>query len=73
MKKLLEKFKLPKKITDIINRKPDSRPTIYAYLDTNPQYEGLLKVGYTTVDVVSRVKQQYPTKRPGPEYTSGGS
>ena len=38
---------------------------IYAYEDTNPQYAGLLKVGYTTVDVQSRVAQQYPTKRPG--------
>ena len=38
---------------------------IYAYEDTNPQYAGLLKVGYTAVDVQSRVAQQYPTKRPG--------
>jgi len=45
--------------------RPDSRPTIYAYADTNPQYAGLLKVGYTTVDVQSRVAQQYPTLRPG--------
>ncbi len=45
--------------------RPASRPTIYAYEDTNPQYAGLLKVGYTTVDVQSRVAQQYPTLRPG--------
>ncbi len=45
--------------------RPDSRPTIYAYEDTNSQYAGLLKVGYTTVDVQSRVAQQYPTLRPG--------
>ncbi len=45
--------------------RPESRPTIYAYEDTNPQYAGLLKVGYTTVNVQSRVAQQYPTKRPG--------
>ncbi len=45
--------------------RPTSRPTIYAYEDTNPQYEGLLKVGYTTVDAQSRVAQQYPTKKPG--------
>jgi len=25
--------------------RPASRPTIYAYEDTNPQYAGLLKVG----------------------------
>ena len=45
--------------------RPDSRPAIYAYEDTNPQYAGLLKVGYTTVDVGARVAQQYPTRRPG--------
>ena len=37
---------------------------IYAYEDTNPQYRGLLKVGYTSVDIDRRVAQQYPTKRP---------
>jgi hypothetical protein len=46
--------------------RPKSNPTIYAYQDTNPQFNGLLKVGYTTVDAQSRVAQQYPTKRPGP-------
>jgi hypothetical protein len=45
--------------------RPDSTPMIYAYEDTNPQYTGLLKVGYTTVDAQSRVAQQYPTRRPG--------
>ena len=45
--------------------RPDSKPTIYAYEDTNPQYSGLLKVGYTTVDVQTRVAWQYPTLRPG--------
>lgn len=45
--------------------RPASRPTIYAYEDTNPQYAGLLKVGYTTLDTQIRVAQQYPTLRPG--------
>jgi len=45
--------------------RPDVAPTIYAYEDTNPQYAGLLKVGYTTVDVKTRVAQQYPTLKPG--------
>lgn len=45
--------------------RPAARPTIYAYEDTHPQYVGLLKVGYTTVDARSRVAQQYPTLRPG--------
>lgn len=44
--------------------RPDAHPMIYAYEDTNPQYQGLLKVGYTAVDVDQRVAQQYPTKRP---------
>jgi hypothetical protein len=42
----------------------DSKPTSYAYEEDNHQYKGLLKVGYTTVDVEQRVAQQYPTKRP---------
>lgn len=46
-------------------QRPDSKPTIYAYEDTNPQYKGMLKIGYTTVDVQTRVAQQYPTLRPG--------
>lgn len=45
--------------------RPDAFPKIYAYEDTNPQYRGLLKVGYTTKDVQHRVAQQYPTRRPG--------
>lgn len=45
--------------------RPDSKPVIYAYEDTNPQYSGLLKVGYTTLDVQTRVAQQYPIKKPG--------
>jgi hypothetical protein len=50
---------------DFFPPRPSSRPTIYVYEDTNPQYAGLLKIGYTTVDVQSRVAQQYPTKRAG--------
>ena len=50
---------------DFFPPRPESRPTIYAYEDTNPQYAGLLKVGYTTLDAQSRVARQYPTKRPG--------
>lgn len=45
--------------------RPALKPMIYAYEDTNPQYRGLLKVGYTSVDVATRVAQQYPTLRPG--------
>jgi hypothetical protein len=45
--------------------RPDAEPKIYAYEDTNPQYKGLLKVGYTTINAKKRVAQQYPIRRPG--------
>jgi len=45
-------------------QRPESHPMIYAYSDNNPQYSGLLKVGYTEKDVEKRVAYQYPTKRP---------
>lgn len=50
---------------DFFPAKSPAEPRIYAYQDTNPQYVGLLKVGYTTNAVADRVAQQYPTKRPG--------
>ena len=56
-----------KKLSDIFSKKPKINPTIYAFKDTNPQYKGFLKVGYTTVDAFLRVKQQYGTIRPGPQ------
>jgi hypothetical protein len=50
---------------DFFPPRPVSQPTIYAYEDNNPQYAGLLKVGYTTVTAQSRVARQYPIKKPG--------
>jgi hypothetical protein len=56
-----------KERSDYFEERPSLNPTIYAYEDTNPQYEGLLKVGFTTKGTAGeRVAQQYPTKRPGP-------
>ncbi len=52
-------------MSDFFPPRPSAHPMIYAYEDTNPQYAGLLKVGYTAIDVHKRVAQQYPTKRPG--------
>jgi len=53
-------------ITDnFFHQRPKSKPTIYAYEGTHPQYAGLLKVGYTTKDAQTRVAKQYPTLRPG--------
>jgi len=40
---------------DFFPPRPAARPTIYAYEDTNPQYTGLLKVGYTTIDVIAAI------------------
>ena len=42
----------------------EAHPLIYAYEDSNPEYKGLLKVGYTTIGAERRVAQQYPTRRP---------
>ena len=50
---------------DFFTGRPSANPRIYAYEDTNPQYDGLLKVGFTNVNVLERVSQQYPTLRPG--------
>ncbi len=45
--------------------RPNANPTIYAYSDNSPQYDGLLKVGYTIKSAAERVAEQYPVKRPG--------
>ncbi|OAV71630.1 T5orf172 domain protein [Bacteroidales bacterium Barb4] len=42
-----------------------ANPAIYAYEDTHPQYKGLLKIGFTNVNVQKRVAQQYPVLHPG--------
>jgi hypothetical protein len=46
-------------------QRPKNIPKIYAYKDTHPEYNGLLKVGYTTRDVKERLKEHYPTQMPG--------
>lgn len=52
--------------SDFFPPRPKLSPKIYAYEDSNPQYRGLLKIGYTTKDIKERVAEQYPTLRPGP-------
>ena len=49
---------------ELFHKRPTIKPMIYAYEDTNPQYKGMLKIGFTTRDVETRVAEQYPTKRP---------
>ena len=50
---------------DFFPPKSKIEPKIYAYEDTNPQYKGLLKIGYTCRSVQDRVSEQYPIIRPG--------
>ncbi len=52
---------------DFFPQRPKVEPKIYAYEETNPQYAGLLKIGYTTRSVQERVAEQFPTLRPGPK------
>ena len=41
-------------------KKSESAPMIYAYEDKyDPNLKGILKVGYTTIGVQERVRQQY--------------
>src|SRR5690349_11432365 len=51
--------------TDFFPQRPPANPTIYAYEDTNPQFDGLLKVGYTTIGAPNRLAQIYPVVTPG--------
>lgn len=55
---------MPDQLDAFVSARPVSRPMIYVYADSNPMYNGLLKVGFTAIDVEKRVAQQYPTKRP---------
>lgn len=49
---------------ELFHKRPTIKPMIYAYEDTNPQYKGMLKIGFTTRNVETRVAEQYSTKRP---------
>lgn len=53
--------------SDFFPERPDSKPMIYAYADSHPSYKGMLKIGFTSIDVERRVAAQYPTLRPGPK------
>lgn len=51
---------------ELFPEKIHGNPQIYAYEDTNPQYEGLLKIGFTSVNVEKRIAEQYGNLlRPG--------
>ena len=56
-------MKMPK---EFFPQRPDSKPFIYAYSEPgNANYKGYLKVGFTSIDVEERVRQQFPTLKPG--------
>lgn len=48
----------------LFSERGDFNPQIYAYEVSNPNYKGLLKIGYTTKDVEDRVKAQFPVLQP---------
>ena len=50
---------------DSFPRRPDIEPKIYVYKVHDKSYDGLLKIGYTTVNVEKRVKQQFNIKDAG--------
>lgn len=50
--------------TEYFPQRPNKHPMIYAYEDKIPEHKGLLKVGYTSIDVDKRVAQQFPIKSP---------
>ena len=47
---------------DLLQSRVEKTPLIYAYSDT--RYPGMLKVGYTTRDVETRIREQYPVALP---------
>lgn len=50
---------------NLFPEKSESQPKIYAYRDKhNPDLKGLLKVGYTTQDTITRIHQQYQIVKP---------
>ena len=53
---------------EFFKEKKNLHPRIYGYSDLSQNLEGLIKIGYTsTGDIQKRIKQQYPTLRPGKE------
>ena len=45
--------------------RPETRPMIYAYREDNPNYAGMLKVGFASAGVEKRVAEQFPGLKPG--------
>lgn len=54
---------MSKDIGELLPKKPETKPRIYAYAIDNEEHSGLLKVGQTTRDVKQRVAEQLRTAR----------
>lgn len=53
-------------ISDFFPSRPDAQPIIYAYCEPkNSELKGLLKVGYTSRTIDERMREHYPTLKPG--------
>ncbi|WP_288220253.1 GIY-YIG nuclease family protein [uncultured Adlercreutzia sp.] len=47
-------------------QKPNATPIIYGYTEpNNPELKGLIKVGYTSRTIDERMREHYPTLKPG--------
>ncbi len=44
--------------------RPEDSPKIYGYTEPSDDYKNLIKVGYTTRDVLARMREHYPTAGP---------
>ena len=49
---------------NLFPERPSVNPTIYAYEELSTEYKGLLKIGYTEVNVDKRVARQHDIKHP---------
>ena len=48
----------------IFKTRPNKSPKIYGYTELSPEYDGLIKIGYTEREVKDRMKEHYPTLGP---------
>ena len=48
----------------IFQPRPNKSPKIYGYTELSPEYDGLIKIGYTEREVKDRMKEHYPTLGP---------
>ncbi len=54
--------------SEFFPKKTLQNPRVYAFSDYSPETKGLIRIGYTTRKVEERMKEHFPTKRPGKPY-----